>query len=227
MPQRRITTRGHKNTEAGQSFNQGLTSPLTSKADQEKTSLLNNGRQFVDDKDYQDEEDSLPVRGLEEEEEAFKGHIQSPDKDDIFIQDSNNPYQDNSIMTKGHVQLPDDHDPFAQDNNFDQDRQYSKDQGVGYQTQPRGILNQEKGIRQQDETDHRKGSRQRETSQRGEEEEGIRPRGGFNQDQGRSDTMMQGSGHWREQENHGMKRGNNQSQFDSLQQLEEDHDQKP
>ena len=205
MPQRRITTRGHKNTEAGQSFNQDPPPPPTPKADLEHISLIapDNSRQLVGDQDYQDEEDSLPVRGLEEE--ASKGYIQSQDDDPPFFQDNNN--QDNSVMTKGHIQLSDDYDPFAQDN-FDQDKQHPMNQGVSYQKQPRGILNPKKGTRQQDETDHRvisgndrelpsnyqrkpfgvsdqkQGPKQREMNQR-EEEEGIGTKERFSHEQGR------------------------------------------
>ena len=60
MPQRRITTRGHKTTEAGQSFTQdpNLPPPPILRIDQEKASQdgQDNGGEL-------DEEDSLPVRG--------------------------------------------------------------------------------------------------------------------------------------------------------------------
>ena len=210
---------------------------MTPKADQEKTGQ-DNVRQLVGDQDFQDEEESLPVRGQEEELPLHrtKSHIPLLDDDDPPIQVSNNPFQDNSIMTKGHIQLSDDDDLFTRDNskNPDQDKTYSMNQGSGYQTQPRGSNNDREPPSNYQRKplgvlDQKHGSRQREMSQR-EEEEGIGTKGGFNNEQrddrtqwsrhrgetiqgeggklrggftkgqGRRDDNLQGSRHWREEE---------------------------
>ena len=124
MPQRRITTRGHKTTEAGQSFTQdpNLPPPPILRIDQEKASQdgQDNGGEL-------DEEDSLPVRG--QEEEVFPprrtGHVQ--------------PLNDDDLMTKAHAQPLDDDDLFIQDNNnnFYQEKQDPMYQDKDFRAQPR------------------------------------------------------------------------------------------
>ena len=241
MPQRRITTRGHKNTEAGQSVNQDLPPPLTPKVNQGKTSFADHGGQLISDQEYQDEEDSLPVRGQEEEvfSHGTKSHIQPGVDNDLFIQDK--PH-----MTKGHLHPLGNDDPFGQDNNNPyQEQQDSMDQGPEYLTQRSGNL----GARHRNQMDQGRGGdngrespshyqkkshetfdqrqrlKQGQLEERGrpqmkeEGEEGVRPKGGINREQGRREDqfMMQGHGQWGEEEDLGQ-RGNSKGQLRGLRQ---------